>query len=99
LHCFISNRSVLESSSEWFNLAKTVIKSELALPRWEQMVLASYIMLVIMSLQEQDYAVLSGMLFQWRRFSGFVVGDRGGAVKVIAEVLGGNLYSVSSHFA
>ncbi|KAG0315086.1 regulator of (H+)-ATPase in vacuolar membrane [Linnemannia gamsii] len=86
-------RSVLESSSEWFNLAKTVIKSELALPRWEQMVLASYIMLVIMSLQEQDYAVLSGMLFQWRRFSGFVVGDRGGAVKVIAEVLGGNLYS------
>ncbi|KAF9106062.1 hypothetical protein BGX29_010629 [Mortierella sp. GBA35] len=86
-------RSVLESSSEWFNLAKTVIKTELALPRWEQMVLASYIMLVIMSLQEQDYAVLSGMLFQWRRFSGFVVGDRGGAVKVIAEVLGGNLYS------
>ncbi|KAF9908205.1 regulator of (H+)-ATPase in vacuolar membrane [Linnemannia zychae] len=86
-------RSVLESSSEWFNLAKTVIKTELALPRWEQMVLASYIMLVIMSLQEQDYAVLAGMLFQWRRFSGFVVGDRGGAVKVIAEVLGGNLYS------
>ncbi|KAG0202623.1 regulator of (H+)-ATPase in vacuolar membrane [Mortierella sp. GBA30] len=86
-------RSVLESSSEWFNLAKTVIKTELALARWEQMVLASYIMLVIMSLQEQDYAVLSGMLFQWRRFSGFVVGDRGGAVKVIAEVLGGNLYS------
>ncbi|KAF9136164.1 regulator of (H+)-ATPase in vacuolar membrane [Mortierella sp. 14UC] len=86
-------RSVLESSSEWFNLAKTVIKTELALPRWEQMVLASYIMLVIMSLQEQNYAVLAGMLFQWRRFSGFVVGDRGGAVKVIAEVLGGNLYS------
>ncbi|KAF9550360.1 regulator of (H+)-ATPase in vacuolar membrane [Mortierella hygrophila] len=86
-------RSVLESSSEWFNLAKTVIKTELASPRWEQMVLASYIMLVIMSLQEQDYAVLAGMLFQWRRFSGFVVGDRGGAVKVIAEVLGGNLYS------
>ncbi|KAF9336485.1 regulator of (H+)-ATPase in vacuolar membrane [Podila minutissima] len=86
-------RSVLESSSEWFNLAKTVIKPELALPRWEQMVLASYIMLVAMALQEQDYVVLSGMLFQWRRFSGFVVGDRGGAVKVIAEVLGGNLYS------
>lgn len=59
------------------------------------MVLASYIMLVAMALQEQDYVVLSGMLFQWRRFSGFVVGDRGGAVKVIAEVLGGNLYSVS----
>ena len=58
------------------------------------MVLASYIMLVIMSLQEQDYAVLAGMLFQWRRFSGFVVGDRGGAVEVIAEVLGGSLYSV-----
>ncbi|KAG0089757.1 regulator of (H+)-ATPase in vacuolar membrane, partial [Podila epicladia] len=86
-------RSVLESSSEWFNLAKTVIKPELALPRWEQMVLASYIMLVAMALQEQDYVVLSGMLFQWRRFSGFVVGDRGGAVKVITEVLGGNLYS------
>ncbi|KAG0303627.1 regulator of (H+)-ATPase in vacuolar membrane [Dissophora globulifera] len=86
-------RGVLESSSEWFSLAKTVIKTELALPRWEQMVLASYIMLVIMSLQEQDYAVLAGMLFQWRRFSGFVVGDRGGAVKVIAEVLGGKLYS------
>ncbi|KAG0330063.1 regulator of (H+)-ATPase in vacuolar membrane [Dissophora globulifera] len=86
-------RGVLESSSEWFSLAKTVIKAELALPRWEQMVLASYIMLVIMSLQEQDYAVLAGMLFQWRRFSGFVVGDRGGAVKVIAEVLGGKLYS------
>ncbi|KAF9322115.1 regulator of (H+)-ATPase in vacuolar membrane [Podila horticola] len=85
--------SVLESSNEWFNLAKTVIKPELALPRWEQMVLASYIMLVAMALQEQDYVVLSGMLFQWRRFSGFVVGDRGGAVKVIAEVLGGNLYS------
>ncbi|KAF9931631.1 regulator of (H+)-ATPase in vacuolar membrane [Linnemannia zychae] len=86
-------RGILESSNEWFNLAKTVIKIELALPRWEQMVLASYIMLVIMSLQEQDYAVLAGMLFQWRRFSGFVVGDRGGAVKVIAEVLGGNLFS------
>ncbi|KAI8603070.1 RAVE protein 1 C terminal-domain-containing protein [Dissophora ornata] len=86
-------RGVLESSSEWFSLAKTVINTELALPRWEQMVLASYIMLVIMSLQEQDYASLSGMLFQWRRFSGFVVGDRGGAVKVIAEVLGGKLYS------
>ncbi|KAG0244016.1 regulator of (H+)-ATPase in vacuolar membrane [Mortierella sp. GBA43] len=86
-------RGVLESSSEWFNLAKTVIKAELALPRWEQMVLASYIMLVLMSLQEQDYATLAGMLFQWRRFSGFVVGDRGGAVKVIAEVLGGKLYS------
>ncbi|KFH65977.1 hypothetical protein MVEG_08079 [Podila verticillata NRRL 6337] len=86
-------RSVLESSNEWFNLTKTVIKPELALPRWEQMVLASYIMLVAMALQEQDYVVLSGMLFQWRRFSGFVVGDRGGAVKVIAEVLGGNLYS------
>ncbi|KAF9956234.1 regulator of (H+)-ATPase in vacuolar membrane [Mortierella alpina] len=86
-------RSVLESSSEWFSLAKTVIKAEMALPRWEQMVLASYIMLVIMSLQEEDYAVLSGMLFQWRRFSGFVVGDRGGAVKVISEVLKGNLYS------
>ncbi|KAF9182064.1 regulator of (H+)-ATPase in vacuolar membrane [Haplosporangium sp. Z 11] len=97
-------RGVLESSSEWFNLAKTVTKVEMSLPRWEQMVLASYIMLVIMSLQEQDYAVLAGMLFQWRRFSGFVVGDRGGAVKVIAEVLGGNLYSpldanaVSSEF-
>ncbi|KAG0265351.1 regulator of (H+)-ATPase in vacuolar membrane [Mortierella polycephala] len=97
-------RGVLESSSEWFNLAKTVSKIEMSLPRWEQMVLASYIMLVIMSLQEQDYAVLAGMLFQWRRFSGFVVGDRGGAVKVIAEVLGGNLYSpldanaVSSEF-
>ncbi|KAI7828679.1 RAVE protein 1 C terminal-domain-containing protein [Gamsiella multidivaricata] len=86
-------RGVLVSSSEWFNLAKTVIKTELALPRWEQMVLASYIMLVLMSLQEQDYAALAGMLFQWRRFSGFVVGDRGGAVKVIAEVLGGKLYS------
>ncbi|KAG0030111.1 regulator of (H+)-ATPase in vacuolar membrane [Podila clonocystis] len=86
-------RSVLESSSEWFNLTKTVITAELALPRWEQMVLASYIMLVAMALLEQDYVVLSGMLFQWRRFSGFVVGDRGGAVKVIAEVLGGNLYS------
>ncbi|KAG0029994.1 regulator of (H+)-ATPase in vacuolar membrane [Podila clonocystis] len=86
-------RSVLESSSEWFNLTKTVITPELALPRWEQMVLASYIMLVAMALLEQDYVVLSGMLFQWRRFSGFVVGDRGGAVKVIAEVLGGNLYS------
>ncbi|KAF9354925.1 regulator of (H+)-ATPase in vacuolar membrane [Mortierella sp. AD094] len=86
-------RSVLESSSEWFNLAKTVIKTEHALPRWEQMVLASYIMLVIVSLQEQEYATLAGMLFQWRRFSGFVVGDRGGAVKVITEVLGGKLYS------
>ncbi|KAF9934084.1 regulator of (H+)-ATPase in vacuolar membrane [Mortierella alpina] len=86
-------RSVLESSSEWFSLAKTVIKADMALPRWEQMVLASYIMLVIMSLQEENYAVLSGMLFQWRRFSGFVVGDRGGAVKVISEVLKGNLYS------
>ncbi|KAG0341180.1 regulator of (H+)-ATPase in vacuolar membrane [Podila humilis] len=85
--------SVLESSSEWFNLAKNVVKQEQALPRWEQMVLASYIMLVAMALQEQDYVTLSGMLFQWRRFSGFVVGDRGGAVKVIAEVLGGNLYS------
>ncbi|KAF9438201.1 regulator of (H+)-ATPase in vacuolar membrane [Entomortierella beljakovae] len=86
-------RSVLESSNEWFNLAKTVIKSEQALPRWEQMVLASYIMLVIVSLEEQEYATLAGMLFQWRRFSGFVVGDRGGAVKVITEVLGGKLYS------
>ncbi|KAI1317690.1 regulator of (H+)-ATPase in vacuolar membrane [Mortierella claussenii] len=86
-------RSVLESSSEWFNLARTVVKTEQALPRWEQMVLASYIMLVIVSLQEQDYATLSGMLFQWRRFSGFVVGDRGGAVKVINEVLSGKLYS------
>ncbi|KAF9966919.1 regulator of (H+)-ATPase in vacuolar membrane [Mortierella alpina] len=86
-------RSVLESSSEWFSLAKTVIKADMALPRWEQMVLASYIMLVIMSLQEENYAVLSGMLFQWRRFSGFVVGDRGGAVQVISEVLKGNLYS------
>ncbi|KAF9560394.1 regulator of (H+)-ATPase in vacuolar membrane [Mortierella alpina] len=86
-------RSVLESSSEWFSLAKTVIKADMALPRWEQMVLASYIMLVIMSLQEENYAVLSGMLFQWRRFTGFVVGDRGGAVKVISEVLKGNLYS------
>ncbi|KAF9206869.1 regulator of (H+)-ATPase in vacuolar membrane [Haplosporangium sp. Z 27] len=86
-------RSVLESSNEWFNLAKTVIKTEDALPRWEQMVLASYIMLVIVSLQEQEYVTLAGMLFQWRRFSGFTVGDRGGAVKVIAEVLGGNLYS------
>ncbi|KAF9420312.1 regulator of (H+)-ATPase in vacuolar membrane [Podila epigama] len=86
-------RNVLESSSEWFNLAKTVIKPELALPRWEQMVLASYIMLVVMALKEQDYVVLSAMLFQWRRFSGFVVGDRGGAVKVIAEVLSGNLYT------
>ncbi|KAF9114391.1 regulator of (H+)-ATPase in vacuolar membrane [Mortierella sp. AM989] len=86
-------RSVLGSSNEWFNVAKTVIKTEDALPRWEQMVLASYIMLVIVSLQEQEYATLAGMLFQWRRFSGFVVGDRGGAVKVIAEVLGGKLYS------
>ncbi|KAG0049588.1 regulator of (H+)-ATPase in vacuolar membrane [Gryganskiella cystojenkinii] len=86
-------RSVLESSSEWFNLAKTVITTDLALPRWEQMVLASYIMLVMMALQEKNYAILAGMLFQWRRFSGFVVGDRGGAVKVIAEVLGGKLYS------
>ncbi|KAG0001476.1 regulator of (H+)-ATPase in vacuolar membrane [Entomortierella chlamydospora] len=86
-------RSVLESSSEWFNLAKTVIKTEDALSRWEQMVLASYIMLVIVSLQEHEYAILAGMLFQWRRFSGFVVGDRGGAVKVITEVLGGKLYS------
>ncbi|KAF9963358.1 regulator of (H+)-ATPase in vacuolar membrane [Modicella reniformis] len=91
LHIKEYARSVLESSSEWFNLAKTVIKTELALPRWEQMVLASYIMLVLMSLQEQDYATLAGMLFQWRRFSGFVVGDRGGAVKVISEVLGGKL--------
>ncbi|KAF9350624.1 regulator of (H+)-ATPase in vacuolar membrane, partial [Mortierella sp. NVP85] len=79
LHIKEYARGVLESSSEWFNLAKTVIKTELALPRWEQMVLASYIMLVLMSLQEQDYATLAGMLFQWRRFSGFVVGDRGGA--------------------
>ena len=55
-------------------------------------------MLVLMSLQEQDYATLAGMLFQWRRFSGFVVGDRGGAVKVIAEVLGGKLYSVRLSF-
>ncbi|KAF9585501.1 regulator of (H+)-ATPase in vacuolar membrane [Lunasporangiospora selenospora] len=86
-------RSILESSSEWFNLAKTVITTDLALGRWEQMVLASYIMLVVMALQEQDYTVLAGMLFQWRRFSGFVVGDRGGAVKVINEVLGGKLYS------
>ncbi|KAF9916958.1 regulator of (H+)-ATPase in vacuolar membrane [Lobosporangium transversale] len=86
-------RSVLESSSEWFNLAKIVIKPKKALPRWEQMVLASYIMLVVVSLQEQDYASLAAMLFQWRRFSGFVVGDRGGAVKVIYEVLSGKLYS------
>ncbi|KAG0254499.1 regulator of (H+)-ATPase in vacuolar membrane, partial [Actinomortierella ambigua] len=86
-------RSILESSNEWYNLARTVLSIELALPRWEQMVLASYIMLAAMALQGQDYATLSGMLFQWRRFSGFVMGDRGGAVKVIGEVLSGRLHS------
>ncbi|KAG0233631.1 regulator of (H+)-ATPase in vacuolar membrane [Actinomortierella wolfii] len=86
-------RSILESSNEWYGLARTVSSMQQALPRWEQMVLASYIMLAAMALQEQDYATLSGMLFQWRRFSGFVMGDRGGAVKVIGEVLSGNLHS------